>query len=308
MRIYFLSYVPAVLKLNGIYVGGIDGFERHIDVDLSDRIFAEILPAENLQPANFFIDEDFIKKPPEFADVYFDGSDAFIYIRNYAVKDIKLKVIFQRRFCGNLITVFSQGGVYLAAEGAVCELTPLPTCFKELESEENAIAGKDVLALKSGNRLVLISESGKIIFSNPVEKYAFGDNFTVTAAFETCLACKAECVYSYDGENLKLISSRTYETEPPDDSVLHFAFFESVLTCGDYASYLHSDIKDRADDIKGYLGDFVSVTVPTEKFYTLHPGERAAGLVYPKGENLFEIKYFAAEIKDKKISNIYPVE
>ena len=57
MRIYFLSYKPAILKLNGLYVGGIDLFERHINVDLKDSLLAEIVPGDNLQPVNFFINE-----------------------------------------------------------------------------------------------------------------------------------------------------------------------------------------------------------------------------------------------------------
>ncbi len=35
---------------------------------------------------------------------------------------------------------------------------------------------------------------------------------------------------------------------------------------------------------------------------------RAAGLVYPKSENLFEVKYYAVELDDGKISNVFPVE
>lgn len=53
MRVYFLSYKPAILKLNGLYVGGIDLFERHIELDLADSVLAEIVPGENLQPSIF---------------------------------------------------------------------------------------------------------------------------------------------------------------------------------------------------------------------------------------------------------------
>ena len=50
----------------------------------------------------------------------------------------------------------------------------------------------------------------------------------------------------------------------------------------------------------------MSVTVPTEKFYAEHGDVRAAGLVYPKAENLFEVKYFAVDLENGKITNIYP--
>ena len=50
------------------------------------------------------------------------------------------------------------------------------------------------------------------------------------------------------------------------------------------------------------------MTVPTEKFYAEHGDIRAAGLVYPKAQNLFEVRYYAVEITDGKISNVFPVE
>ena len=118
MRVYFLSYVPAALKLNGIYLGTIDGFERHIELDPNDGVLAEIVPDGNLQPLNFFLNEKFFKSPPKFADVYKTDGDAIVYIREYAAKDISISVIFQTRFAGNLITAFTQGNLYLSIEGA----------------------------------------------------------------------------------------------------------------------------------------------------------------------------------------------
>lgn len=307
MRIYFLSYKPAILKLNGLYVGGIDLFERHIEIDLSDSVLAEIVPGENLQPVNFFINEKLLFEPPAFLDVYLMDGEALIYIREYGNKNAALSVIAQTRFSGNLITVFSQGGVFVSIEGEEYSLLPLPAKFACARFEEKSIAGLPVLALRGGNGLFIISDKGKRVFMNDVEDAAFGENLEVTVAFETCTAAKAHCEYSYDGEKLTLIKSKTVETCPPEKNVLHFAFFESVLTCGDYTQYLDDDLKDKSGTLKRYLGDFVSVTVPTEKFYAEHGDVRAAGLVYPKSANLFEVKYFAVDLNGDKISNIYPV-
>lgn len=118
MRVYFLSYKPAILKLNGLYVGGIDTFERHIEIDLSDSVLAEIVPGENLQPVNFFINEKLLFEPPAFMDVYLMDGETLIFIKEYGNKSVNLSVIAQTRFCGNLVTLFSQGGLYLSVEGA----------------------------------------------------------------------------------------------------------------------------------------------------------------------------------------------
>lgn len=307
MRIYFLSCLPAALKLNGLYLGTIDGFERHIELDPADGVLAEIVPSDNAQPLNFFLNEKFFREPPPFADVYLTDGDAIVYIREYAVKEVTLSVIYQTRFNGNLVTVFSQGGIYLSVEGAEYSLTPLPRAFSSVRAEQETIAGRGVLALYGGNILAVISENGKTVFLNPAEKAEFGANLTVTAGFETCTAAKAECVFSYDGESLTLVSSRTVETRPPEKNIVHFAFFESVLTCGDYAKYLDDELKPKAGDLKSYLGEFVSVTVPPEKFYLTRGEILAAGLVYPKSKNLYEVKYFAVQLNGDKISNIFPV-
>lgn len=309
MRVYFLSYKTAILKLNGLYVGGIDLFERHIEIDLADNVLAEIVPGENLQPVNFFINEELLTHPPEFMDVYLMSGEALIYIRAYGNKEAGLKIISQTRFCGNLLTLFSQGGIYLSVEGEEYTLLPLPASFAGAKFEEKRIANLPVLEIKSGNALLILSDRGKRIFMNRVIKAEFKETLEIEAAFETCTAAKAVCSYSYDGERLTLISSKTVETHPPERGILHFAFFECVLTCGNFTDYLDDGLKEKADSLKSYLGEFVSVTVPTEKFYAEHPTEQSAGLVYPKASNLFEVRYFATEIsKEGKITNIYPVE
>lgn len=300
--------MPAALKLNGLYAGTIDGFEKHVELDPKDNILAEIVPGDNLQPVNFFLNAKFFESPPDFADVYLTDGDALIYIREYAPKDVKLEVIYQTRFCGNLVTVFSQGGVYLSVEGAEYTLELLPLQFRSLRADEQSIAGRSVLALCSGEYLLIISEYGKKIFLNRTESAEFGENLKVTADFETCTAAKAECVFSYDGESLTLISGKTIETRPPEEEIIHFAFFESVLTRGNFADYLSDELKPKAGDLKSYLGEFISVSVPPEQFYLKHGDIRCAGLVYPRSKNLFEVRYFAVSLENGRISNIYPVE
>lgn len=308
MRVYFLSCVTAALKLNGIYLGVINGFEKFVELDPADGIFAEVIPADELQPAGFIIDEKFLTAPPNFADVYLTEGDAIVYIKDFAFKSTRIEVIYQTRFCGNLITVFSQGETYLSAEGADYSLIPLPQKFKAVRAEERKIGGRDVLALYDGDYLIIISDTGKVIFSNEIKRAEFSDELRADVPFTTCTAALAQCEYGYDGETLTLLSSKTVETRPPENDVIHFAFFESVLTRGDFARYLDDELKPRADDLKSYLGEFVSVAVPPEKFYSVHGDVTAAGLVYPKAKNLFEIKYFAVDISGGKISNIYPVE
>lgn len=308
MRIYFTACTPAILKLNGLYAGGVDKFERHIELDLNDHILAEIVPGENLQPVNFFIDEKLLSSPPDFLDVYLFEGDALLHVKKFCCGNGTLKIIFQTRFEGNLITVFSQGETYLSIEGKEYDLTPVGARFKELRAEQKVVNGYPVLALWGGEALILISHTGSKIFANEVTFAEFGATFKVCVRFETVSCAEAHCEYSYDGKSLTLVSGKTVEKYTPDEKVLHFAFFESVLTFGDYKKYLSQELLPAAENVREFLGQFAGVTVPTEKFYLSHPDVRAAGLVYPEKENLFRIKYFAVDVKDGKVDNIYPIE
>lgn len=307
MRFYFLTCTPAILKLNGIYAGGTDLFERHIEADPRENILAEIVPGENLQPVNFFLNEKLLLSPPEFLDVYLAGSETFIYVNRFESRDTRINVLLQTRFKNNLVTVFSRGEVYLSVEGEKLSLTPLGFKFNNIKATERILAGYPVLCLESGKTLVILSEKGEVVFLNEVISAEYGDRLKISVAFGTCTAARADCEYSFDGEKLALTSSKTVETLPPDENIICFAFFESVLTYGDFEKYLSPELLPKAENLREYLGGFTGVTVPTEKFYLDHPNENAAGLVYPKGGNLHEIKYFAVTLKEGKVDNIYPV-
>lgn len=314
MRIYFISSRTAGLKLNGIYVGIIDSFERFFDMDESADVLAEVVPDANAEPLNFFINGDFFKNPPEFADVYLTDGDAVISLTRYKEKDDGIKVIAQTRFSGGLATLIMNGGTpCLIVEGKTTETYTLSREFANATFTESSIGGLPVLIVEGEKCLTVISESGKRVFYNPCESWTAGQRLEITVAFSTCAGCRAHCAFSYDGNEMKLVESRTEETKKPDDEVLHFAFFESVLTRADCTKYLCEELKPRANDLTSFLGEFVDVSIPPEKFYSAHPDIRApekyaAGLIYPRSRNLFQIKYFAVEKQDGLITNIYEVE
>lgn len=308
MTVYFLSKVQAALKLNGTYAGVIDLFERRVEIEQHQKLLAEVVPGNNAETLNFFIDDKFFADPPDFADVYLMGDDRLIYIKRFASKDSAVKVIWQTRFCGNLITLFCQGKVQLSCEGESFELYELDDNFKNSTFEEQTIAGQSVLTISAQGCLCIISSGGKRVFYNAAESFKCGDMLELTVNFETCACAKAQCAFNYDGEKMTLAYSKTQELKTPSEDVLHFAFFESVLTRGDYSKYLCEELKSKAAALPSYLGEFIGVTVPVAKFYTDHGDVRAAGLVYPKSKNLFEVKYFGVEMREGKIENVFEVE
>ena len=282
-----MSSLPAALKLNGGYLGLINSFEKFVDISDGDlnapsKIFAEILPDGDALPLGFFIGAKLFDSPPPYLDVYLSDGDAVIYAHRFERRAHPLKVIAQTEFGGGLYTLFTNGGkVYLNGE------SPANNLLLELSD-----------AYAEGRLRVLY---------NPAESFTCGDKLFVTVNFNTCAGCKAECAFGYDGEKMTLESSRTREYMPPNGDIMHFAFFESVLTRGDYSAYLCEELKGHAEDLPDFLGKFTDVTLPYGKFYERHGNIRAAGLVYPIKDNLFDVKYFAVDVQDGKIVNVYSV-
>lgn len=294
--------------MNGTYVGIIDLFERRIELDGGSKTLAEVVPGDNTQPLNFFLCDEFFTDPPDFADVYLMGGDALVYIKRFGRKDGAVKVVRQSRFAGNLITLFSQGGMQLSCEGESFELYDLDDAFAQpTQFSEGQVGGYPVFIIAAKGCLCVISERGKRVFYNSAESFTCGDMLEITVNFHTCAGAVAKCSFGYDGENMTLSDSKTEEQFPPAAEVAHFAFFESVLTRGDYAKYLGDGLKDKAALLPEYLGEFIDVTVPPSKFYAEHGDCTAAGLVYARGKNVFEVKYYAVEMSGGKIENIMEI-
>ena len=309
MRIYFLSERTAALKLNGAYMGVIDSFERFVDVESGTKILAEVVPDGDALPLSFFIEDALFTSPPDFLDVYLCGGDAVIYVSRFESRTRGLKVVAQTYFCGGQYTLFlTDGRVYLNCErGDNCTLHELPRCCENASLSEDKIDRFPVLLVNGARYVAIISEDGRRVFYNPAESWQCGDKLTVTVNFNTCAGCKAVCTFGYDGAQMTLEGSRTEERVPPAEEVLHFAFFESVLTRGNFTKYLCDDLKKSAAALPEFLGEFVDVSIPYKKFYDVHGDIKAAGLVYPQSKNLFTVKYFAVDIENGKITNIYEV-
>ena len=304
-----MSERTAGLLLDGAYVGIIDGFERFVEADEGAKIVAQSVPSGDFLPLHFLIDDNFFADPPAFTDVYLIEDGAVVYLNGYPPREQTLRVIAQKDFAGGRYTLFENGGkIYLNCEREKCSLFELPAEFREGALIEERVCGYPVLAVAGNGCLCIISEEGERVFMNPAESWNAGDRLKVTTNFATCAGNKAECTYLYDGRKMTLESSLTREYAPTNAEILHFAFFESVLTHGDFKKYLCGELQEEADVMYSFLGEFTEVIIPTRAFCDRHPDVKCAGLVYPIKKHLFKVRYFAVDITDGKITNVYEIE
>lgn len=305
MRVYFLSAEPAILKLDGHYAGTIDMFERFTEIDESTGVFAEIAPYSCRGTLNFFIDDKFFRSPHDFCKTYFSTDERAVLIESYPPRGNEIEIIAQERAAGTLITVFRFGGVYAAAECGGSTINKLSEKFAEAEITEVNIGGCGYAAVR-GKNSVMLFRGKNVVFFGGCEKFECGENFVVHEKLKCCTRAVKISTYTFNGDNFALESCSVKHGREPSPEETSAAFFESILN-GESEKYLSEELKNKGSALKNYLGEFTDVALPTEATISKY-GDDAVGLVYPRGGGLFEVKYFIAEQKDGKVTNIYPAD
>ena len=115
MRIFFCAEQTCAFFVNGMYLGAVDSFERSVEIDPADGVFCE-LKAPAYAPVRFCLDEDFLFSPPEGVELYFFGGAAGVHIKDFVRADPSLRVVWQQRIAGSLLTLCVQGRVLLNLE------------------------------------------------------------------------------------------------------------------------------------------------------------------------------------------------
>lgn len=316
MRIHFSSEKPCVLRLGGALAGAVGEAEKFADCG-SGEILAEFMPDDgDLMPLAFSIGEHFLASPPACADVYRYGFGADVRVR-FAPRDTSMRVLAQERFGDALLTAFSEGKPQLALEcGGNFGLFPLPEA-EEYGLAEQHIGGErffSVLCARGGKKtLCLYSGEPREVFRDAATDFECSETLRVRFALEDIAGHTAECVYRAEGGALRE-ESRTvrpregFSPEALHEKLLPFAFFQEMLAGGDPAPYLSAELAGRKDLLHEYLGDFCGVYLPKEIFYLVHGTANAAGLIYRRAENAFDVRFFRADMQGRKITNLRPVE
>ena len=302
MKIYFLSCRPCALTLNDAYFGITDRFERFAEISLKDNVFVRFTP-ENAQPIGFFLNETVRHTPPAGCEVYLLNNAIAIYACDFAPSDLTLKVLVQKRFETGVATLFYQGRLQLSLEtDKGFFISTLPPTFEKSE----LIYESGLFLLKAPNALAVYTAQGERVLMESVLSCKIESGALYAALpLSDRLGRIADCAWEMSEQGLtrtkcNLSQACTQNGESDVESIkaelLPFAFFESVLLGGNYACFLSDDLQAKADQLKGYLGNFCSVV--------LTDNPNVCGLVYSKNERLFEIVHFTVSLENGKITDI----
>ena len=291
MKVYFLSERLAALTLNGVYLGMIDGFERSVELDPNDGIYAEIAPAGCI-PLRFCVDQDFLFAPPPNIRLYYSDNSVGVYAFGFVHEDQTLAVLSEEQLGGAHFTLYRQGGVYLRYEHGKTHILPLDDRFEKCEIKEI----NDGFLLTGAGAFVLLGRNGNVLVRSEGEVLEAGETLTAEIPFHDSMGHTV--VSEWRGG--ELISSSIRAKRAPTEATYALALFECVNLGVDPAPYLHEKIRHKADSLKAFLGDYRSVV--------LTDSPHRVGLVYERKERVFDVRYYIVTLEDGKIANITPEE
>jgi hypothetical protein len=296
MKIYFLSSIPCILTVNGAYFGVTDGFSRFAEVCLSDRLFIQFSP-ENAQPLSFFLDENIRFTPPNGCEVYRMPDAIAIYAQAFTPTDLTLRPIAQCKGKTATATLYRQGLVYLSiSHENGTFITPLDFAFERATLlEENGL-----FFLSTADRVAVYNQNAERLFDERVHEYhTDGDRLYATLRLLDSLQRTAEGVWRTSENGFQRESytlKQASENGGLPDGLLAYAFLESVLIGADFTPFLSEELQCKANTIKEFLGDFISVVLTNSP--------NVCALVYPKGERIFALRYFTLAIENGKITDV----
>ncbi len=297
MKIYFLSAQPCALRLNSVFFGITDTFERSIEVNLVDRVYIEFSP-EGALPVGFFLTEQITVKPPEGCEVYLLEDGVAVYARTFPPSNFTLRPVAQLREGNLLATVFCQGNLQLSVESPKGFFNAyLPPSFDACTLSMY----RGLILLKSETHLGVFSDDCRpLLIEQVLQFHVEEEKLFATLPLSDSHKRTADCTWILN-ENECTLTAFTLrqpadgEQELPQALLAH-AFFESILFKGDFAAFLSPELQPEAEKITAFLGDFVAVTL-TDK-------PNVCGLVKRRGERLFSVENYAVHIEKGKIIDV----
>lgn len=309
MYFYFSSDFPSVVKLDGIYYGIINDNLKPINIENGSSVFVEVCFLNSKAcGVNFLLDENFLSCPPLNVLVV-DLRGGYMLKFLPPQEEQPFCLLSQEKTSNLLVTVFKENGLKVSIE------TPLDFCLEQFSL--NVDSAKICTFTLSGNNFVGITFLGKDQYSavykigEKIEKVLFRP---ASLTFENGQLKTEQCFldmakhqvissWEYlDGKltetDRKVSAKKCLRAESLPSKLVPYAFLEELLVGGDYKEYLCDNVKENADKLKDYLGDFVGV-FPPPVFRSIDE----VGIVYSYS-NAYNVQYLTFTLDCNKIFNI----
>ena len=311
MYFYFSTDFPSAIKLGGIYFGTAYKSVAFLDI-YEPYPLIEILPLSgNRLSSAFFPNSDFLDNPPENATVTDLKGGYFIRFSEPCAPS-EFKIINQKKYSGAVITVFIDGGYRSSVETENGFLA---------ETFDFRITAAEFTQKFYGNRSIIFSEltteTGKIlnvydvtikpelIFSETLSELELcAEGFYTTEQKKDVQKHTVKTLWEITQNGVKrgkrtVTSSENFDKNAIPEKILPYAFLEEFGCGGDVSEYVGGEVKENAEHLKDFFGDFIGVTTPP--FFREYD---EIGLVYKSKERTYYVEYFTFKVENRKITAI----
>lgn len=305
MYCYFFSEFPAAVKLNGAILGRVDGSPRGVNMD--ENVLVEICPLISGGNYNFIADKSFFDAPPPFVSIT-DLKGGYLIRLTERPLPAEFKIIAQQKTNYAAATVFYDGGLKLSLETPQGFFSDA-YFFNDDNAEISfpAISSHDFAFIFFKGKSVLyvydLVGKPKRVFATVANGFSL-QPFTTTVLIKDMAKHKITAAYEFRNETFTEVSrkvekSDSFDAEKVPLPLISYAFIEELSVGGDYSFYLSEGIKDNADKLREYLGEFIGIMPPP-----VFRDENEIGLVYKIEKNKYAVDYITVELKDNKIVNL----
>ncbi len=308
MYFYFSSDYPAVLKLNGIYYGTIHNSVKSCNIEGGEPPFIEVCPLDKTPPTSLILDDACLLSPPK--DVLLtELKGGYMLKFNKQYKNQEFKVFCQQKYSDAVVTAFCENGYKLSIE------TPKDFYAESVDADiisvevKRSERDKSLIAVFFYTQKLLvniycITDSVKKMFSREVDVAEFDGNLTTVEYLNDIAKHKIIMEWEFiDGKyavsQKKVEKNQDFDKNKLNDKIIPYAFLEEFLAGGEFAEYLGGSIKENANKLSGFFGEFIGI-MPPPVFRSIEE----VGLIYSQGEGRYYVEYFTFEITEKVIVNI----
>ncbi len=312
MYFYFFCDFPAVIKFQGVIFGTVDHSVKFCNLE-EPYPLTEICPLMG-SGTNFafYPDGEFLNNPPKNA--YITDLKGGYFIRFLKTdNNCEFSIINQTKFRDATITVFTENGCKVSLEtptGFFAETLAFTPDYAEFTHGEGLNSDLIFAAMGGADKKILnvygIKEHA-LLLSTVI------DDFSITPAGFTCTErlkdiakheISREYCYSQSDsvikeQSRKVRSSENFDREKLSERLIPYAFTEEFLCGGDFEFYLAENVKENADKLGGFFGEFIGITPPP-----IFRNSDEIGFIYKLTERKYSVEYFTFELSEHKITNI----
>lgn len=257
MKTYFYSEISCYLKINGSYEGIVSKNYSYLNLSFGD--FVEFIPISNAYLPCYQIFNDELFNCFKFYDGY------LIIPKFIKLRTLPYKITFQKTYYDKYtITVLTDGNVKFYLNGPITATEELPFLPSTVELYPS---NNFIYLIFKGDKIAIFvySLKGVLSFKNVVNDYTINDNLIVTIKDEKFTPLIYTFTYA-ESEPFTLINA-TLLNDCILDKFIPYVFLTNLWSGVSVKDFLSSELKERENDLKDFIGDFSLILPPLTNDY-----------------------------------------